>query len=288
MNSSTRELDAMLLSNRSFRFSFRLNDAPVACGWLAGVAIAASVSGANPAAAQVMDQLPPPPNVTFGETLPTATPVPYRSSSSASSRAATQDAYLVFVNGNSPLMLQQVRAIVPSADYREHEGRTVIDAGIFQQQDDANQQIAQLESRGIGAGLDRVEIAASGASANAFAGTGGSAPREVEFGQSTVAAAPNSGVPIPVNQPASRRQSDDASDASANYFVVVPSNGENVQTISQYVAQLALDAPTSGVQIGSHLGSHVRVGPFRDRGTAQNWENYLRAFGMDARVHYRR
>lgn len=281
MNSSTRELDAMLLSNRSSRFSLRLNDAPVAYGWLAGVAIAASVSGANPASAQVMEQLPPPPNVTFGETLPTATPVPYRSSS-ASSRAATQDAYLVFVNGDSPLMLQQVRAIVPSADYREHEGRTVIDAGVFQQQDDANQQIAQLESRGIGAGLDRVEIAASGALINSFAGTGGSAPREVEFGQSTVAVAPSSGVPIPVNQ------SDEESEDSANYFVVVPSNGASVEAMSQYVAQLALDAPASGVQIGSHLGSHVRVGPFRDRSTAQNWEKYLRAFGMDARVHYRR
>ena len=283
MNSPTRELDAMLLSNRSSR----LNDAPVAYGWLVGVAIAASLSGASPATAQVMEQLPPPPNVTFGETLPTATPVPYRSSA-ASSRAAAQDAYLVFVNGDSPLMLQQVRAIVPSADYREHEGRTVIEAGVFQPQDDANQQIAQLESRGIGAGLDRVEIAASRASVNAFAGTGGSAPREVEFGQSTVAVAPGSSASIPSNQPASSRRSGEDSEDSANYFVVVPSNGMNVETISQYVAQLALDAPASGVQVGQHLGSHVRVGPFRDRGTAQNWENYLRAFGMDARVHYRR
>lgn len=286
MNSSTREIDAMLLSNRSSR----LNYASVAYYWFAAVAIAASVSGARPAAAQVMEQLPPPPNVTFGETLPTATPVPYRSSSAASSRAtAAQDAYLVFVNGDSPLMLQQVRAVVPSADYREHEGRTVIEAGVFQQQNDANQQIAQLESRGIGAGLDRVELAASGSSVNAFAGTGGSAPREVEFGQPTVAVTPSSGLPILVNQPASSRQTDEAdADDAANYFVVVPSNGGNVEAISQYVAQLALDAPASGVQVGRHLGSHVRVGPFRDRSTAQNWENYLRAFGMDARVHYRR
>ena len=285
MNSSIREIDAMLLSNRSSRLSY----APVAYYWIAAVAIAVSASSTSPAAAQVMEQLPPPPNVTFGETLPTATPVPYRSSSAASSRATAQDAYLVFVNGNSPLMLQQVRAVVPSADYRDHEGRTVIEAGVFQQQDDANQQIAQLESRGIGAGLDQVEIAASGSSANAFAGTGGSAPREMEFGQSTVAAAPSSGVSIPGNQPesVSERQTDDADDA-ANYFVVVPSNGGNVEAISHYVAQLALDAPASGVQVGQHIGSHVRVGPFRDRSTAQNWENYLRAFGMDARVHYRR
>lgn len=285
MNPSIREYDPMLLSNRSFRLSY----SPVTCGWLAGIAIAASVSGVSPASAQVMDQLPPPPNVAFGETLPTATPVPYSGSSSASNRAVAQDAYLVFVNGDSPLMLQQVQAVVPSAGYREHEGHTVIQVGIFQQQKDANQQIAQLESRGIGAGLDRVEVSASEmAPVNAFAANGSSESREVEFGQTTVAVAPTSGIPIPVSQSTSERRSqDDEVDSSANYFVVVPSYNGDVQAMSQYVAQLALGAPSGGVQIGNHLGSHVRVGPFRDRGTAQNWENYLRAFGMDARVHYR-
>jgi len=61
--------------------------------------------------------------------------------------SATQ--YLVYVNGDSPLLLQQVRAVEPGAFIHEIQGRRVIQAGTFSNETNARQQINALSQQGI-------------------------------------------------------------------------------------------------------------------------------------------
>lgn len=68
--------------------------------------------------------------------------------------------YLVFVNQDSPLTLQEVQQIEPTAFEREYKGNRVIQAGIFGEPDNAQQLAIELESRGITA---RVASLATGA-----------------------------------------------------------------------------------------------------------------------------
>ena len=68
--------------------------------------------------------------------------------------------YLVFVNQDNPLTLQEVQHIEPTAFMREFKGNLVIQAGIFGEPDNAQQLAIELESRGIAA---RVASLATGA-----------------------------------------------------------------------------------------------------------------------------
>lgn len=130
--------------------------------------------------AQQSTELPPPPLVVFPETNsdPAATP-PTNSGSAlpppnlpplnpelgpaleqeagfpggANLPSARSDRYLVYVNGNSPYLLQQVRMVAPNAAIQDHQGRSVIQVGRFADEAIARQQIAALNAWGIRAEL---------------------------------------------------------------------------------------------------------------------------------------
>ena len=57
--------------------------------------------------------------------------------------------YRVFVNGDSPLMLQQVKRVEPQAFIQQFEGRRVIQAGVFSTEANARQQTEALAAQGI-------------------------------------------------------------------------------------------------------------------------------------------
>jgi hypothetical protein len=256
-------------------------------------------------AQQVIDGLPPPPPLIFDQrSLPPVQPAqpvqPYQSAPPANAipvQTEPQQRYLVYVNGDSPLLLAQVRKVESGAFLQTYEGRQVIQAGLFEQAAIAEQQVAALESEGIGAEVARIEsdetdrVAAVPQTVNTAASSTSSssgsleyvpvaqAPREVEFGQSpqfnSVEVAQSFGsVTIP----------DDS------YYVVIPERSRNVEAVSNQVRRLG-----GGLGVGqvtyereSPLGPHVIVGPFINRGTAADWSRYFRDFGLDARVYYRR
>lgn len=81
----------------------------------------------------------------------------------------------------------------------------------------------------------------------------------------------------------------DIVDNSKSYFVVIPGNREDLPLIEDKVRQLRKDVPVNVSQRNEPRGTHVRVGPFRQRGQAESWNRYLRNFGMkNARVYYGR
>ena len=57
--------------------------------------------------------------------------------------------YRVFVNGDSALLLQQVKRVEPGAFIQQYGGQRVIQAGVFSTEANARQQIEALAAQGI-------------------------------------------------------------------------------------------------------------------------------------------
>jgi len=109
-------------------------------------------------AQQSSGSLPPPPTVSVPD-LPKSQPflTPTAPSSQDSLFQAPthlqRARYLVVVNGNSPYLLQQVKIVAPNASIQQYQGRQIIQAGTFESEGSAQQRIAALNARGIGAEL---------------------------------------------------------------------------------------------------------------------------------------
>ena len=106
-------------------------------------------------------------------TLPTLepAPAPFPNSpapvSAPPTRALPSQTYLVYVNGNSPLMLEQVKRVEPEAFRKEYRGRTVIQVGQFIDQSNARRRAEALQNQGIRAEVAQVSGSGSGSSAAA-------------------------------------------------------------------------------------------------------------------------
>lgn len=205
------------------------------------------------------------------------------------SSGAVAERYMVFVNGNSPLLLEQVRQVQPDAFSQTHNGRSVIQAGLYNSQQNAQAQVQRLSAVGIGASVVTVQrsvAAAYGATVPpppGYSAQSGSAvpipvtavpDHSVAFGQ-----APNR-LPAPPSSAA-------LANASRAYYVVVPSGPNTVASLGNQLVTFGVASRL--VQTRSEpFGPHVAVGPFGNRAEAEEWNQYLRGFGVDARVHFQR
>ncbi len=77
---------------------------------------------------------------------PVTSPLP---GSVPNSAPSNRPQYRVFVNGDSPLMLQQVKRVEPQAFIQQFDGRRVIQAGVFSTEANARQQTEALAAQGI-------------------------------------------------------------------------------------------------------------------------------------------
>ena len=71
------------------------------------------------------------------------------------------------------------------------------------------------------------------------------------------------------------------------YFVVIPGAQRDLPNIAAQVVQLGA-VPNGVSQRTAPRGPHVAIGPFANRGLAEQWSNYLQSQGMDARVFFGR
>jgi hypothetical protein len=249
-----------------------------------GRAIANPLLHGDLVAQQVVDGLPPPPPAVG---IP---PVP------GPAQAASENVYLVYVNGDSPLLLDQVRRVTDTAMVQSYQGQQVIQAGVFEEPTSAQQQAAALEAQGILAEVAPVPAAwfapALPAQTAALPPTPlpppelvpvTVAPREIEFGRSPeVAAAP---IAPPAAGPATT-----TTYVGQNYYVVIPGPASELSTIAAQVIRLGANIGVSGIveERTEPVGPHVRVGPFVDQAAANRWSRYFSDFGLNARVYYRR
>ncbi|PSN18122.1 hypothetical protein C7271_14175 [filamentous cyanobacterium CCP5] len=245
-------------------------------------------------------------------TMPPAPPV------SAGYGNASGQQYIVYVDGSNPATLAQVRQIQPDAFPTFHSGRSIVQAGRFNSYQNAQQQASLLAGLGLGADVAEVPVAYSYAqpvpSAPSYGGNSqlpalpvvpvpstptappiqANAAPGVEFGQppsfpqalpaspggATLENGPPAGVPSPTPT------APGAGNSSAPYYVVIPGASGDLPNISSRVIQLG--TPAAQVQNRTQpLGPHVAVGPFRDRGLANEWSNFFREAGYrSSRVHY--
>ncbi|NJO42385.1 MAG: hypothetical protein HC769_29500 [Cyanobacteria bacterium CRU_2_1] len=266
-------------------------------GWQSEMAWAGS-GDRGLVAQQIVDGLPPPPSIVFGEDAlpspsvqaPPLTPSPLVTPGSQSER------YIVLVNGDSELLLSQVRAIDPGASIQSIDGQQVIQAGVFSDPTSAQRQVSALASQGIGAQVIPVsaDTPADPAPSQALLPELpppelvplAPSPREVEFGQPP---APDSSRES--SESVSEAESEVAALAEAQaFYVVIPGGSQELTAIANQVVRLGDGFGIAQlVQSNDYpRGPHVRVGPFADRDAASRWSRYFRDFGMDARVYYSR
>lgn len=254
----------------------------VVAGILTGMAIVTGYS---------MPSFAGPRRVQLTQALPTPVPpTPY-----ASSNAAGPEQYLVVVNGNSDLLLQEVRQLDPSAFVSFVENRSVIQVGRFSSLQNAQGRVRALADLGIGAQIQPVAPAIAPATIPTTGNVPGNAsanlppipvaatPASVEFGQAPpfqtaapAAAPPPPGSPSVTGTPQLSR---------SGYYVVVPSRSASLSTVAGQVLELGA-APSLVQSRTTPRGPHVAVGPYDDYGIAQEWSAYLRDAGLDARVHF--
>ncbi|MEO0406315.1 MAG: hypothetical protein AAF289_03085 [Cyanobacteria bacterium P01_A01_bin.135] len=266
-------------------------------------------------AQNIIDGLPPPPSI------PDLEPPPSQEAPSPAAQAA--GTYRVLVNSDSPFLLEQVRRVEPTADFERSQGQFVIVAGQFDQRDQAEVRVEALAAQGIGAEIEATEVAAGeaadaeatvvevtaapdstpttsrGDGDDAFAEPGSSIAAGLEdlppadLGQppvqpslpSTPSAPPvgpsvGPSAPLPTAQGSSEL-------AGSDFYIVVPGDPSDLSRLEGQIALLGAD-PGAIAQREQPLGPHLLVGPFVSRESATRWNTFLRDFGMDARVYYRR
>jgi cell division septation protein DedD len=166
--------------------------------------------------------------------------------------------YRVIVENSSPSVLRQVRSIQPDAFAQTVEGRRSIQAGVFNTEDRARQQVEQLADQGINA-----RVTTQPGQAVSTRNSDGSAP-----GESLTASS--------------------ESNYGGSYYVIVP--GSRSKLPIYYSRTIQLGYAQSLVQVRDEArGAYLSVGPFSNRRQAERVSGELRARGnLDARVLYDR
>ena len=228
-----------------------------------------------------MAQIPPPPTRAPSGTV-------------GVSPASSGQQYVVYVNGNSPLLLEQVRQIEPGAFVNTLDGRSVIQVGRFNALENAQLRADELRQFGVGATIQ--SVAAAVPSVTLPPPSSGYPPTAV--GTSSAGSLPPLPVVAPpggigqgqplagtVPLPPTTGTAPVAIATTHGYYVVVPGNEAELASLATQMTQLG--APASQVQVRrSRLGPHVALGPVSDRTLAEQWSHYLRGSGLNARVHY--
>ena len=256
-------------------------------------------------AQRIVDGLPPPPlDPTAGSYIapgsfnqpnsPEVTPVVAPAAAPAVAPAAAASLYMVLINGDSPLLLSQVQQVEPSAQLQQYKGQAVIQAGVFGDEQAAAQQVQSLTAQGIAANIVPV-------SPELYATT---AYQPINFPSAELSAAPLPETPVSgeaafgdypdLQNPALQSPNGDrlsyATPRTSLYYVVVPTAIGELDYVSNQVLLLGQGVSMAGIVQARDqpLGPHVRVGPFAERAAAERWNGYLRDFGMNARVYFRR
>jgi len=191
--------------------------------------------------------------------------------------------YQVVVNPSNT-SLSQVQRVESKAFVRQYGGVTVIQAGSFGDQFNAQKRVEKLAARGITATIVR-----SGQENSSFLPN----PNQGFFPPSQPQYIPPAQVYVPPAQSHSlpaQSYIPPAQNLTPNnpnyYFVVISGNRGDLNQIRQEILRLGIPGDTV---VSRDVGDdpHVKVGPFSDQQTAERWEKYLRDSGIKtARVYF--
>jgi hypothetical protein len=173
--------------------------------------------------------------------------------------------FAVFVDASSynSQVLPVVKQVEPSAFIRSFGGRSVIQAGTFNRQQNAIARIQQLLATGLNLGNVRLFNVTRGQEIALTPTSGGNNGG-------------NNGVNINKNR-------------SSYYYVAIPARSEDLPAIEDRIRR-NLGQSLGNINVlrrNNPRGTHIAVGPFADRGLAEQWNAAIRNAGLgNARVYY--
>jgi hypothetical protein len=229
------------------------------------------------------EQLPPPPinqdpytvprvnngdgrSVEFQAQPTYPNPQPYQQPAPTYQYNQAAENFAVFVDASNynSQVLPMVKQVEPSAFIRNFGGRSVIQAGTFSRQQNAIARIQQLIATGLN--LNNVRLF--------------NITRGQEIALTPTSSGGNNGGNNGVNVNQNR---------SNYYYVAIPARSEDLLAIEDRIKR------NLGQSLGSinvlrrngPRGTHIAVGPFPDRGLAEQWNAAIKNTGLDnARVYY--
>ncbi len=193
----------------------------------------------------------------------------------ANDRPIPSDRVIVLVNGSSPLLLQQVRAIVPNAFIAQYQRQRMIQTGTFSSIVNAQRQVNSLRAQGIDATILTGNQGLAVGSGSNHLPTGQPAPHSV------------SPPPRPASTPGARMGDDRRTTAISPYLVIIPGSSQDLDPLTAQAVRLGVRRDAIQ-QRKAPLGPHLEIGPFTQRQDAEESNRYLRQKGMDARVFFNR
>ena len=254
------------------------------------IGILASISIGAPAGAQMGSITGNPLPAPVLPTVTSPTQLPYGVPNGLSPNTGYADSYIVYIVGGDDQTLAWVRQVAPTAFRRFYNGQVVIQTGAF-----LNTVNAQLGMISGNPGYSNTTVASSTGFGGAQAGSVAVVPLPAQAisPQTLTFTAPQAAVSpiaLPVQPAAAIPNASptvDNRDFSGYYFVIVPGRFNDLTAIANQLQQLGAQ-PGTFFQRSQPYGPHIAMGPFPDRGAAEEWNRYLRDYGLDARVFYQR
>jgi cell division protein FtsN len=200
--------------------------------------------------------------------------------------------YGVWVNGDSPYLLQLVQRVEPTASVQDYNGRRGIQAGVFTTEGNAIQRVSVLQQQGISAKI--VSTAASGglnqaggASSSANPGTGLMHVNQVSPQTMTPVSLSTGSMAQGSMAQGAIMTSSTPAQLPPHFEVVVPSAPESFAMVTAKMLRMGV-RPEAIQAKQSRRGPYISVGPFSQVEEANSVNSYLRSGGLDARVFYQK
>jgi hypothetical protein len=261
-------------------------------GWASVAALAGIWAGS--VTAQTID---------FGQTLPSvnsAVPLVVQNVGAPAdlgtlNNSAGLGQYVVYVNGDSNLLLQQVRRVEPGAFRRSYNNRQVIQAGRFATLAGAEERVTELENRGILSEIATLNATASPTTPTPVgSATGGSTtvgnltaiPLDTAPVTTLDFVAPTSNNTPGAGFAQNLALAQSSTHQNPSYYVAIPSKPGELANLS---AQLTATGINSSLILAraSRRGAFIAVGPYSDRLSAEVMVASIKNAGFkNARVYF--
>lgn len=191
--------------------------------------------------------------------------------------------YLVYIPGQNQQTLDRVRLYEPEAFFTQYKGRTVIQAGVFANRNNAERLARELEFAGVISAIATLNQPSSNVArtnvAPAFTTptvAGNLLPVSNSLANPPIGTSVTTFYPPPPIPGGVKPN---------GYFVAIPGNPQELPRMIQE----AIDAGIAPGEIFTReepFGPHLAIGPFPDRTTAEQESGYLQKFGLDARIYF--
>jgi hypothetical protein len=169
---------------------------------------------------------------------------------------------LVYIPTSDRRVLREVQQVVDNATIIRYRGRSIIRAGVFEDEVRAARLVRRLRDRGLLAQIIPIEFEENVARYEY---------REYRDDERS-------------NYQSVRDNDEDY------YSVIIPCREEEMPAIAAQIEQIVPDMQMQqaiSMRRNESDGSFIMIGPFRNREAAENWHRYFRDFGMEnAQLYY--